>query len=292
MAEGGNMENKYESEKQSISKHKATTPQSAQDDLDRIAEVLMVNLDSEEEPSAEHVILPEETEIQKSNDSYGMKGLETTFETTTTANAEGGVYEDDGESQETIEVLIKDEKPVEEMKEIRGTNSTLMEGVDTGRNDSLAHSHLSQAMTEPSPQFISGTVCPDIDTTFLPRVGSIREKFELSSHESKSNVFSFGDAFLEKQREYRLDQKRKLKEARDSIHGFDEMMIHQGKSPESMIDISPMQKTFAFEGSMPDDGESKDRVSQLQFIDMEYKTGIFVVHSTRGRYLNSVLVSF
>jgi hypothetical protein len=201
------------------------------------------------------------------------------------------VYEDNGKSQETIEGLIKDEKPVEEIKEIRGTNSTVIEGIDTGRNDSLAHTHSSQAMTEPSPQLISGAVCPDIDTTFLPRVGSIREKFELSAHDSESSEFAFGDAFLEKQREYRLDQKRKLKEARDSIHGFDEMMIHQGKSPESIIDKSPMQKTFAFEG-MPDDGESKDGVFQVQFIDMEYKTGIFVVHRTRGRYLNSALVSF
>jgi hypothetical protein len=200
------------------------------------------------------------------------------------------VYEDNGESQETIEGLIKDENPVEEMKEIRGTNSTVIEGVDTGRNDSPARS--SQAMTEPSPHLISRTICPDIDTTFLPRVGSIREKFELSAHDSESNEFAFGDAFLEKQREYRLDQKRKLKEARDSIHGFDEMMIHQGKSPESMIDKSPMQKTFAFEGSMPDDVESKDGVCQVQFIDMEYKTGIFVVHRTRGRYLNSAQVSF
>lgn len=240
-------------------------------------------VNTEEDRSAAHMSLEEKAESPPILAPGDMKSVEMCLETSLTVSPNRGMYDEDVEHQQ-----IKHADTQDELKDTPQTNITVVEGTDTEIQESPVQPYSSKPTPEPAPQLISPNTCPDIDTSFLERVGSIREKFELSAHDSGSNEFAFGESFLQKQRAHKLDQSRKLKQARDSIHGFDDMMIHQGKSPESIIDKSPMQKTFAFEGSMPTDARSNDGACRDQFLDVEYKTGIFVVHRARGRYFVSV----
>jgi hypothetical protein len=173
-----------------------------------------------------------------------------------------------------LQEIVTEQKPMEEQP-------LFGEAEKEYRRNEIQNSSHPECQSSPSLPSRSET-----NDFSKPDVVSLREKFELSARSSASEKFAFGEAFREKQRDSVLGEKERLRDARESIHGFSEMLIHQGKTDGS-IDESHLQKIFAFEASPSKDKKNTELLEGVckVLLDTEYKTGVFVVHRTRGMLL-------
>jgi len=122
-----------------------------------------------------------------------------------------------------------------------------------------------------------------IDSSSLRHVDTIRKSFEPGSPSSLS-LFSFGEAFRQRQSQDRIGEKEKIREAREAMHGFRELEMEE-KTPGE-IDRSPLAKTFTFEGQARGDSRSsQDQPFEGTSFDSRYKASVFVVHHTLGMLL-------
>ncbi|CAJ1935658.1 unnamed protein product [Cylindrotheca closterium] len=119
-----------------------------------------------------------------------------------------------------------------------------------------------------------------IDSSSLKHVDMTRKSFEHGSWGSPT-CFAFGEAFRKRQSQDKVGEKEKLREAREAIHGFSELLIAQNKTPGE-IDSSPLCKTFTFEGQARDSDGSQDLEVDAQPFYSRYKAAVFVVHQTHG----------
>ena len=115
-----------------------------------------------------------------------------------------------------------------------------------------------------------------IDESELPSFQKLRNDLEEKTKEKETDL-SFGDAFYENQKYNSLSDKERSKEARESLHGFRETMIHEGKE-DGVVDESHLKKIFAFEAN-------GDGICRVNYKENKYETGVFVVHRTKGMVL-------
>lgn len=149
---------------------------------------------------------------------------------------------------------------------------------DLGASSIAEDSHLCS--TEPPLETREIVHDLPIDSSSLRHVDTIRKSFEKGSQGSPKS-FMFGEAFRKRRSQDRMGEKVKLREAREAIHGFSEVMIAKKKNLGE-IDSSPLAKTFTFEGQARDVGGSQDQ-EEPKPVDSRYKTAIFVIHQTHGK---------
>jgi hypothetical protein len=124
---------------------------------------------------------------------------------------------------------------------------------------------------------------PEVDTTILPDIGSVRAKFEQTARSSDSSGFEFGEAFRQKQRFSLLVGKEKEKEARVSMRGFDEMIVSPARTSSGEVDTSKIEKSFVFHGLSDQEIELHDGKCKVDYTNKEYMGYVFVIHRTRGK---------
>ena len=138
----------------------------------------------------------------------------------------------------------------------------------------------TKSSEEPSMSTSIGHI---VDTDLLPDIGSLRAKFEKKARNSETNIFEFGEAFRQKQRDTNLAVREKTREAVTAMRGFDEMMFSPTKSACGEVDRSNIATAFVFEGASADFVALNDGTCKVDYENCIYRSQIFVVHRTKGK---------
>ena len=133
----------------------------------------------------------------------------------------------------------------------------------------------------------------EVELSQLPKIDSVREKFESSSRSTgSSQVFEFGESFRQKKRFEQLSDREKELEAKAAMRGFNEKDLFPGRSASGEVDSSSLSKTYTFEMSTnasmdaPPDGKCR-----VNYKNADYTAMVFVVHRTRGMLLLHIKTS-
>ena len=190
---------------------------------------------------------------------------------------------------------VKDEAPTAESPTAGDSTIQTLEtptpSTDAGTFKKTRVSDIASAyLPSSSPSTPPRTSVSKIDIECMPNIGSIREKFELSSRSSDFNI-EFGEALRQKIREAQLMDKEKRKEAFSAIRRYknafdgierDDGEIDGSHTQYGEIDESHLPSTFMFEGTSEDHLELHDGTCKVDYENADYNGLIFVVHRTRG----------
>ena len=115
------------------------------------------------------------------------------------------------------------------------------------------------------------------------KVGDIRTKFEDPANRSYSSQLIFGEAFRHKQRVSLLADKKRKREAKNAMHGYDEMALDGGGMRNTgEVDTSSIEKTFSFQKSDQNDFRHD---GTCKYQNESYHSMVFVVHHKQAMHM-------